>query len=98
MSKSYRDRRAYELHHHHKVCTRLTRVAQYRWVDSWCVCRTWDDYRMRNWPVPSWFNRNTRQAERTSLRRVMVLGLNGHKDWDDLPAAQGRVYRRPYYW
>ncbi|MEC4871725.1 hypothetical protein R2361_14390 [Mycobacteroides chelonae] len=100
MSKSYRDRRVYELRHHNEVCTDMVRVPGVRFYarSQGCVCDGWHDYHCYDFPPPSYWNRECRQSERTSLRRVMVLGINGHKDWDDLPAAQGRVYRRPYYW
>jgi len=99
MSKSYRDRRARELRHHHKVCTRVTRVAQYGWIDTWCECRAWYDYRLYHWPVPSWWNRDIRIHDRATARNDMQR-LKIYRDAEGWQ-CDGEVRERIgnlYYW
>lgn len=45
-------------------------------------------------PVPSWWNKEQRQAERNRLKTQ----LREVRDWDEIPTGDGRQYRRPWYW
>lgn len=98
MAHTDRDQKRYTYKHHNEVCTKW--VATGRWVAraGSCECDTWWDWSMRYMPVPAWWRRDQRQAERSKLRQQVQRARAGHVDWDDLPTGEGRPYRRPYYW
>ena len=48
--------------------------------------------------VPSAWNRSQRREERAHVTNMMRRARSGHLDWDDFPAGNSKVYRRPYYW
>lgn len=82
------------------------------WRDHWLECEALDrrrgtcrvclhlppQYRLYDWPEPSWWNRMERKTERAKERNQIQRARAGRLDWDDLPSGAGRIYRRPYYW
>lgn len=105
MARTDRDhpsrKRFWDWHEKHCGCGCHNAVARYCYWN--CSCLKADPNAPRGgevWvgPIPSWWYRDQRRAERTKLRQQMREARNGRIDYDDLPSGEGKMYRRPYYW
>lgn len=90
MSRTDRDQKKYIYKHHHEVCEGYG-----FWRNrTECECSLWWDYRMKYWPVPSWWNRMVRRDAKAFTRDRMQRARNGHLDWAAVDERSGDFY----YW
>lgn len=90
MARTHRDQRVYTYKHHPKVCVGYGMYSR----RTECVCGGWLEYRMSNWPEPSWWNKEQRKKGRAFTRNLMQRARAGHIDWERVDEQPGEEW----YW